>query len=354
MQRLVVNNWRNGLRTNWNENINMKALVTGGGGFLGSAIVKALLERGDTVRTIQRGDYPFLLEWGAETIKGDLIVQEDINNAVPGCDVIFHVAAKAGVWGAYDDYYRANVMATRNVIEACKKNNVKYLVYTSTPSVVFDGKDEVGINESTPYVTHFFNAYQQTKAEAEQLVLNSNSEALKTVALRPHLIWGPGDSHLVPRIINRARSGRLKLVGNCKNKVDSCYVDNAALAHFLAAEELMSSAKCAGKAYFISNDEPMTMQALINRILAAAKLRPVSKTISAGLAYNVGALLEMIYSVLNKKSEPIMTKFVAKQLSTSHWFDLSAAKSDFNYEVKVSIDEGMRRLEQYLNKNKSI
>ncbi len=332
----------------------MKALVTGGGGFLGRAIVKALLDKGDSVKTIQRGEYAFLNEWGVETVRGDLTNQDDIDKAAQGCDIIFHVAAKAGVWGDYDEYFQANVLATKNVINACKKNNINYLVYTSTPSVVFDGKDEVCIDESTPYAAHFFNAYQKTKAEAEQLVLQSNDEKLKTVALRPHLIWGPGDTHLVPRVVQRAKSGRLKLVGKRENKVDSCYVDNAALAHILAANELMSNAKCAGKAYFISNGEPITMEELINKILKAARLRPVNKRISAVLAFNVGALLEFFYAVLRIKNEPLMTRFVARQLSTSHWFDLSAAKNDFNYQPVISIDEGMKHLQQYLLENELV
>ncbi len=326
----------------------MKSLVTGGGGFLGSAIVKALLNRGDTVKTIQRSDCPFLKEWGAETIQGDLTRPDDINAAVIGCDVIFHVAAKAGIWGNYDDYYQANVVATKNVIDACKKNNIRYLVYTSTPSVVFDGNDEAGINESAPYLNEYFNAYQETKTEAEQLVLNTNNSDLKTVALRPHLIWGPGDPHLAPRIINRAKAGRLKLVGNKNNKVDSCYIENAAQAHLLAADCLQSNNVCAGKAYFISNDEPITMPDLINKILAAAKLPPVNKQVPENVAYIVGYVLEKLYTFLNIKREPVMTRFVAKQLSTSHWFDLTAAKRDLGYQPLVSIDEGMKRLEESL------
>ena len=234
----------------------MKALVTGGGGFLGGAIVRALLKRGDTVRSIQRGHYPDLLELGVDAIQGDLCKADDIDAAASGCDIIYHVAAMAGVWGDYDKYYLANVVATKNVIDACKKHNINYLVYTSTPSVVFDGTSEEGIDESTPYAETFFNAYQETKAEAEQLVLISNSEKLKTVALRPHLIWGPGDRHLAPRVINRAKAGRLRLVGNKENKVDSCYIDNAVDAHLLAGDDLQKNARCAGKAYFVSNDEP--------------------------------------------------------------------------------------------------
>jgi nucleoside-diphosphate-sugar epimerase len=324
----------------------LRALVTGGGGFLGSAIVKALLKRGDEVVTIQRGFYPFLEEFGAETIKGDLTRLDDVILATKGCDVVFHVAAKAGVWGDYNDYYQANVVATKNVLEACRKNNVCYLVYTSTPSVVFDGESEEGIDESAPYVKNFFNAYQETKAEAEQLVINGNGNELKTVSLRPHLIWGIGDPHLVPRIINRAKAGRLKLVGNENNKVDSCYIDNAVQAHLLAADCLLTSGICAGKAYFISNNEPISMSDLINKILTAAELPVVNKRITEKTAYIAGALLEKIHTLFYIKKEPIMTRFVARQLSTAHWFDLSAAKSDLGYQPKVSIDEGMKRLRE--------
>jgi 2-alkyl-3-oxoalkanoate reductase len=326
----------------------MKALVTGGGGFLGSVIVKALLDRGDHVKTIQRSDYPLLREFGAETFQGDLTKFDDINKAASGCDVVFHVAAKAGVWGNYNEYYQANVVATKNVIDACRNNKINKLVYTSTPSVVFDGKNEEGINESAPYVKDYFNAYQKTKAEAEQLVINANGSNLKTVSLRPHLIWGPGDPHLVPRIIDRAKAGRLKLVGKESNKVDSCYVDNAAQAHLLAADCLQSNAVCAGKVYFISNDEPISMSELINKILVVANLPAVKKTVPENLAYLLGFTLEKIYSLLNIKSEPIITRFVARQLSTSHWFDLTAAKQDLGYQANISIDEGMLRLKESL------
>ncbi len=326
----------------------MKALVTGGGGFLGSAIVKALLDKGNSVRAIQRGDYPFLKELGAEAIQGDLTRPDDINAAASGCDVIFHVAAKAGVWGDYNDYYQANVVATKNVLQACRVNNVNNLIYTSTPSVVFNGENEEGINESAPYVKNCFNAYQKTKAEAEQLVINANNTDLKTVSLRPHLIWGPGDPHLAPRIISRAKTGRLRLVGNKNNKVDSCYIDNAVQAHLLAADCLQSNKVCAGKIYFISNDEPISMADLINKILTAADLPSVNKNLPERAAYIIGYVLEKSYTLLNINNEPVMTRFVARQLSTSHWFDLSAAKQDLGYQAQVSIDEGMKCLKESL------
>jgi nucleoside-diphosphate-sugar epimerase len=322
----------------------MKALVTGGGGFLGGAIVRALLKRGDTVRSIQRGHYPELLELGVDAVQGDLCKADDIDAAASGCDIVYHVAAMAGVWGDYDKYYQANVVATQNVIGACKKHNINYLVYTSTPSVVFDGTSEEGIDESTPYAETFFNAYQETKAEAEQLVLRSNDAMFKTVALRPHLIWGPGDRHLAPRVISRAKAGRLRLVGNEENKVDSCYIDNAVDAHLLAGDDLQDDATCAGKAYFISNDEPILMSDLINKIIATVNLPPIRTRINEHLAYYIGTLFERVYSLFKIEQEPIMTRFVAKQLSTSHWFDLTAAKRDLSYKPAISIDEGMRLL----------
>jgi|TARA_B110000046_G_scaffold172066_1_gene193484 nucleoside-diphosphate-sugar epimerase len=322
----------------------MKVLVTGGGGFLGGAIIRALLERGEAVRSIQRGHYPELIELGVESIQGDLCKTDDIDAAAMGCGIVYHIAALAGVWGDYDKYYQANVVATKNVINACKKHNINYLVYTSTPSVVFDGSSEEGIDESAPYSEVFFNAYQETKAGAEQLILASNNGKLKTVALRPHLIWGPGDRHLAPRVIRNAKAGRLRLVDNKNNKVDSCYIDNAVDAHLLAGDDLQKDEKCAGKAYFISNDEPIPMSDMINKILATASLPPITKSINKHVAYCMGNIFECVYSIFKIKREPLMTRFIAMQLSTSHWFDLTAAKRDLLYTPKISIDEGMKRL----------
>lgn len=327
-----------------------KALVTGGGGFLGSRIVRMLLDKGIAIRSLQRSDSPELKKLGVEIIRGDISDRTTVINAAEGCDVIFHVAARAGVWGDYDDYYQCNVTGTKNIIDACQTHHIQKLIYTSSPSVVFAGKDEENINESTPYPDQFLTAYQKTKALAEQMVLEANNETLATVALRPHLIWGPGDPHLVPRIIERAKAGRLRLVGKQSNLVDSTHIDNAALAHILAAEALAANADCAGKTYFISNDEPLPMKELINKILAAANLPAITKTIPTQLAYTIGMMMELVYKIFKLKDEPIMTRFIAKQLSCAHWYDLTAAKNDLGYQVKVTINEGMERLKASLNK----
>lgn len=326
----------------------MKALVTGGGGFLGKAIVKLLLERGVEVRTFSRNEHPTLATLGVEHCRGELDDAEAVGKAAAGCDIIFHVAAKAGVWGPYEEFYRANVLGTRHVINACRQHGIKRLVHTSSPSVVFDGTDMEGVDESVPYPEHFEAFYPQTKAEAERLVLQANDGVLATVALRPHLIWGPEDNHLVPRILERGAKGALRKIGTRECLVDTIYVDNAALAHLQAADHLDIGSAVAGKAYFLAQGEPLPLWEVVNRILAAGGLPPVSRTIPPALAYNVGAILEKVYSLFNIKGEPRMTRFVAKELSTSHWFDLSAARKDFGYRPEVSFDEGIERLRTWL------
>ena len=331
----------------------MRVLVTGGGGFLGKAIVTLLRERGDAVRSFSRSEYPALAALGVEHCRGELGDAEAVKRAAAGCDMVFHVAAKAGVWGPFAEFYRANVLGTRHVIDACRQNGIKRLVYTSSPSVVFDGRDMEGVDESVPYPQHFEAFYPQTKAEAEQLVLKANDTHLATVALRPHLIWGPEDNHLVPRILERGAKGALRRLGKRACLVDTLYIDNAALAHLLAADHLDIGSAVAGKAYFLAQGEPLPVWEVINRILEAGGLPPVTRTISPRLAYLAGALLEKIYTSLRLPGEPRMTRFVARELSTSHWFDLSAARRDFGYHAAVSFDEGIARLRDWLSTRNS-
>lgn len=326
----------------------MKTLVTGGGGFLGKAIVERLLARGDEVRVLARGAYPELEEMGAETIRGDVADAEVVDRAVAGVDVVFHVAAKAGVWGKYEEFYRANVEGTRVIIEACKKHGVNKLVYTSSPSVIGGSEDLLGVDESVEYPTRYLAHYPATKAEAERMVMAANGEELATVSLRPHLIWGPGDNHLVPRIVARARSGKLRRIGTGKYLVDSVYIDNAADAHLQAADALAPGSAVAGKVYFITQGEPVNVGELMDRIVVAAGMKPLERSISPGLAYFAGWMSEKVYGALGKKEEPMMTRFLARQLSTAHYFDISAAREDFGYEPTVSIDEGMERLAVWL------
>jgi nucleoside-diphosphate-sugar epimerase len=323
-------------------------LVTGGGGFLGKAIVARLVARGELVRILQRSPSSNLAALGVECHAGNITDADAVDRAVAGCESVIHTAAKAGVWGRRREYQQVNVDGTKNVIDACRRHGIPRLVYTSSPSVVFDGRDENGIDERTPYARRFLAAYPKTKAQAEQLVLAANCNSLATVALRPHLIWGPGDPHLVPRIVERAKAGRRVLVGDGANLVDSTYIDNAADAHVLALDRLLADAPCAGRAYFISNGEPLAMADLLAKICAAAGVAGPKRRIGRKTAYAVGAALEWTYRLLRRKTEPPLTRFVAQQLATAHWFNLTAARRDLGYEPKVSVAVGMQQLSKAL------
>ncbi len=326
----------------------MNALVTGGGGFLGQAIVRALRARGDAVRSLSRQDYPALRDMGVEQARGDVGDAATVAAAAAGCDIVFHVAAKAGLWGPYEDYHRANVLGTENVIAACRQQGIRRLVHTSSPSVVFNGRDMEGVDESVSYPAHFEAHYPHTKALAEQLVLKANSPTLATVALRPHLIWGPGDNHLLPRLIARAKAGQLRRIGAQSKLVDTVFIENAADAHLLAADALAPGAACAGKAYFISNGEPIPLWDMVNRMLAAAGLPPVTRTVPVSLAVALAWTFETIARVTGSTREPRLTLFMAREMSTAHWFDIGAAKRDFGYVPKVTTEDGLRRLTEHL------
>lgn len=326
----------------------MNVLVTGGGGFLGGSIVRLLHQRGDTVRSLTRTNYPWLDELGIEQSLGDLADSEAVDRAVSGCDAVVHAAAKAGVWGRFADFHQTNVVGTEMIIRACRKHGVRRLVYTSTPSVVHGGADIENGNESLPYADHFEAYYPETKAVAEKAVLAANGPELATVALRPHLIFGPGDPHLIPRVVSHARAGKLRRIGTRPVQVDVTYVDNAADAHQLALDRLEIGAACAGRAYFISNGEPVELWGFIDRVLAEAGLPPVRRRVSVWKARLAGRLLEWIYRVLRLPGEPAMTRFVARQLSTSHWYDISAARRDLGYAPRVSVEDGLRRLGERL------
>ena len=326
-----------------------KVLVTGGGGFLGGAIVRQLVERGDRVRSFSRSFYQELASMGVEQIQGDISDKSAVEKACKDIDLVFHAAAKIGIWVDHVEFYKTNVVGTQNLLAACHKNKVSRLVYTSSASVIFDGTDMEGVDESVPYPEKFHSHYQKTKAIAEQNVVMASGNDLRTIILRVHLIWGPRDNSLVPRIISRAK--RLRIIGNGKNLIDTIYIDDAARAHLLAADKLDENPKLSGKIYFITQDEHVSLWDMVNRILKAAGLAPVKRSIPRRVAWLIGAFLEFAHKSFNIKSEPQMTRFLADELSTSHWFDISAAKRDLGYKPTVSMEEGLHRLEVWLKES---
>ena len=324
----------------------MKVLVTGGGGFLGRYIVEKLLARGYSVRVFSRGRYDDLSKKGVEIIQGDLRSYSSVIDACNGMDVVFHVAALAGVWGSSKDYYDINVTGTENVLHGCMENGVEKLIHTSSPSVIFGRDDIKGLSEDEcPYPKKYLCEYARTKAIAERTVLEAHEHyGFPTVALRPHIIWGPGDNHLIPRLIERAMSGKLKKVGDKKNLVDIVYVENAADAHLNALDALSKGSDAAGKAYFISQGEPVNLWDWIDALLDKVGAPKITRSVSFNAAYRAGALLETLYRIFCIKDEPIMTRFVALQLAKSHYFDISAARKDLGYAPKISTKEGLDRL----------
>jgi nucleoside-diphosphate-sugar epimerase len=336
----------------------MHALVTGAGGFLGRYIVEALVARGDQVRGFARGDYPELRALGVEMIRGDLADQGAVTAACRDIDCVFHVGGRVGIWGLWSEYHLANVVGTENVIAACHANHVGRLVFTSSPSVTFDGTDQRGVNESAAYPTNWLAHYPHSKALAEKSVLTANgSGSLRTCSLRPHLVWGPRDHHLTARLVSRSRAGRLRRIGGGTNLVDMIYIENAADAHLQAADALAQEAAgetasaVGGKAYFLSQGEPVNLWQWIDEILALVNLPEVRKSLSLKAAYRVGAACEAMWSVLRLSGEPPLTRFLASQLATSHWFDISAARRDFGYKPRISTAEGMRRLGEWLRRD---
>jgi nucleoside-diphosphate-sugar epimerase len=270
---------------------------------------------------------------GVQSLRADLC---DPQAAVAACrdvDAVIHTAALAGVWGPRQRYEMINVHATRHLLNAARQLGVGALVYSSSPSVTFDGRPQSGVDESAPYPRRWLCDYPRTKAIAEREVLQANvAGGLRTCSLRPHLIWGTGDPHLIPRLIQRCRSGKLRRVGTGHNLIDTVHVEQAAQAHVLAMEQLLrGNASVAGRAFFITDGDPVACWEWISRILASAGLDAPNRSLSLRAAYRIGLMLETIYRGLGISSEPPMTRFVALQLGVDHYFDIASAKSALGY-----------------------
>lgn len=318
-------------------------LITGAGGFVGLALAKMLVARGDRVRHFSRREYAVLGRFGVAQHVGELENTRALAEAMRGCDAVAHVAARAGVWGTLGDFWRPNVLGTRAVLAACRQAGVRSLVVTSSPSVVFHPGGHEGADESEPYPSHHGSLYSRTKAIAEREALAANGPDLAVTALRPHLVWGPGDPHLLPRLYSRARSGRLARLGS-GGVVDTTCVENAAYAHVLALDAVAPGSACAGKAYFIANGEPLPLWDLIDQLLAAGGLPPVKLTVPVPLARVIATVAECLWGCLPLPGEPPTTRFVVDELSSPHWYSLDAARRDLGYRPIVSLEQGLAEL----------
>ena len=266
-------------------------------------------------------------------------------------DVVFHVAGVAGMWGPRAQYHSINVGGTRNVIEACQRRGVGRLIYTSSPSVVFTDGDQCGADESIPYTARWLCHYSHSKALAEQMVLPANDlRGLRTCSLRPHLIWGPGDRQLLPRLLAACGSGPVA-ARRRRRKFDRHRVRRQRRrAICRRPTRLCTNPAVGGRPYFISQGEPVNCWRWIDDLLALANLPPVKHQLSTPTAWRVGEARETTYRLLRAvKREPPMTRFLAAQLGRSHWFDISAARRDLGYHPAVSTAQGMRNLKEWFD-----
>lgn len=327
-----------------------RCLVLGGGGFLGRHLLALLQQHGVPATALGRQPYPGLMAAGIPCLCVDITDAVGLTAACRGFDTVFHCASLTAMWGNRRQIERVNVDGTANVVAACRQNDVSRLIYTSSPSVVLGRCDILDGDESLPYPSHYSADYQRTKRLAEVQLLGanraalSNGEQLLTCALRPHLIWGADDPHIIPQLVKSARLGLLQIIGTGQNKVTLTQVDNAAWGHLLAAAELAGAGRCAGQVYFLGDQEPVMLWPWINGVLSFWGLPPVSRQISWRTARILAGASCAVHRWLPGLGTPRMTPFIVDQLAHSHTFVHTKAHRDFGYQPIVSAEAGLQML----------
>ncbi len=322
----------------------MRVLVTGGSSLIGIGVATALTARGDDVVVHQRSRSDALAALPVQQELGDIRDVDVLVAAAGGCDAIVHLAAKVGVVGEWEDYRSINVDGTRNVVAAAQRRGIGRIVHVSSPSVAHGGEPIVGGAAEPPVLGRRHAWYPESKAMAELEALAATSDELGVVAIRPHLVWGPGDTQLVGRIVERAAAGRLALVGGGRALVDTTYIDNAVDALVAALDAVRPGAPCSGRAYVVSNGEPRMIRELVEGICGAAGVPFEPRSVSLRVGRSVGAIVERAWPLLRRVDEPPLTQFLAEQLGTAHWFDPRPARDDLGWTPAVSLDEGLGRL----------
>ena len=324
----------------------MKVLVTGTGSLLLGGVASELLRRGDEVVCLQRRPAAFMGHQNAHEVLADICNTDAVALAAKGCDAIIHGAARVGVVGSQKEFYDTNVLGTENILRAAEQQSISRLVFVSTPSVAHTGASLVGAPAGQAEIGRSRSYYAESKAIAERTVLNARNSQLAVVAIRPHLVWGPGDTQLVGRIVERAKSGRLAVVGTGNALVDSTYIDNAISAHIAALDALHIGSACDGKAYVVSNGEPRTVNELMRSMCESAGVPFEPRHLSLTLGIRLGALVERLWPLM-QSSEPPITRFIAEQLGTAHWFDQRVVHNDLKWAPSVTLDEGFKQLTQW-------
>ena len=321
----------------------MRVLVTGASGMLGRAVAAQVRAAGHEVRTFQRGASGLVTAGvgGIRDVRGSVTDRSAVTHAVTGMDAVVHLAAKVSLAGESAEFDAVNVEGTRTLLAAARAGGASRFVYISSPSVAHGGTSIVGDDARAADPARARGDYARTKALAELLALAADSPGFAVVVVRPHLVWGPGDTQLIARIVDRARRGRLPLLGDGAALIDSTYVENAAAAIVAALER---APQVHGNSYVVTNGEPRPVAELLEGICAAAGVKVPSWRVPAGLARAAGTLIETAWRVFPGTDEPPMTRFLAEQLSTAHWFDQRRTRLDLDWRPAVTLDEGLARL----------
>jgi nucleoside-diphosphate-sugar epimerase len=316
----------------------MKVLITGARGLLGSAVAREVVGRGHDCVVVQRNPCGVP---GVSEFLDDLTHPQLSREWINGVEAVIHLAAKVNVTGSERDFERINVDATRNLIKIAQAEGVSRFVFASSPSVAHTGKPLVGAGADPANPQHARGYYSKSKGLGEQIVLAANGPSFSTVALRPHLVWGPGDTQLIGRIVQRARSNRLFLIDGGHALIDTCYVSNAATAFVQAVE---NATRVSGRALMVTNGEPRTVKETLQRICLAAGVPLPTRSVPHSIAMLAGSAIERVWG--QRESDPPLTSFLVEQLSTAHWFDITDTKRLLDWEPTISIDEGFRLLHE--------
>lgn len=316
----------------------MRVLVTGGTGFLGAHVVRALLDVGHIVRVLARDPAraPFVpSERGVvECMRGDLRDAPSVHAAAVGVDALVHAGALSAAWGAAREFHATNVTGTEHVLAACRAHGVRRLVHISSPSVVFNGRDQHGLTEAAPYAQRFLAVYSLTKKLAEERV---RCAGVPFVILRPKALFGPGDRSLLPKLIELARARRLVQIGDGDNQVDLTFVSNAVDAVLAALE----SDRALGRTYHVTNGEHVRLWDTIREVLRACELDPRLRSVPFGAAWTLARALEWRARVFG--GEPRLSRYTVAILARTQTYDIRAAREDLGYRPRVTIAEGLER-----------
>lgn len=332
----------------------MKVLVTGASGMLGGGVARALAARGDEVTVLQRRPSG-LAEQGIREVLGDIADPDAVSRAVEGQDAVMHLAAKVDVTGRWADYVRANVVGTRTLIGAVVRHDVPRLVHTSSPSVAHAGSSIVGDGAGPADPERARGNYARSKAISERIALAADARAQRdgrgpaVVVLRPHLVWGPGDTQLVARVIRRAQAGKLPVIGSGAALVDTLYIDNAVDA-FVAALDRVDQVR--GESFVVTNGEPRPVSEIFASWARAGGADPAPTRLPVRPALLAGTVVDGITAIRERlgtldPADPPLTRFLVEQLTTAHWFDQRRTREALDWTPRVSLDEGFARLAEH-------